>query len=71
MPRVTLDTDKDHLVTPKHSDARERYTQLSVELEKILNDAPQLALGDLNKRLAVTDQMFTGMNDDCVNMAKQ
>ena len=51
--------------------ARERYTQLSVELEKILNDAPQLALGDLNKRLAVTDQMFTGMNDDCVNMAKQ
>ena len=51
--------------------ARERYTQLSVELEKILNDAPQLAPGDLNKRLEQTDQMFTGMNDDCVNMAKQ
>ena len=52
-------------------DARERYTQLSVELEKILNDAPQLAPGDLNKRLEQTDQMFTGMNDDCVKMAKQ
>lgn len=52
-------------------DARERYTHLSLELEKILNDAPQLALGDLNKRLAQTDQMFTGMNDDCVKMAKQ
>jgi hypothetical protein len=42
-----------------------------VELEKILNDAPQLALGELNKRLEKTDQMFTGMNDDCVKMAKQ
>jgi len=52
-------------------DARERYTHLSVELEKILNAAPQLALGDLNKRLEQTDQMFTGMNDDCVRMAKQ
>jgi hypothetical protein len=52
-------------------DARERYTHLSLELEKILNDAPQLALGDLNKRLEQTDQMFTGMNDDCVKMAKQ
>ena len=52
-------------------DARERYTHLSVELEKILNEAPQLALGDLNKRLEQTDQMFTGMNDDCVRMAKQ
>ena len=52
-------------------DARERYTHLSLELEKILNDAPQLTLGDLNKRFEQTDQMFTGMNDDCVKMAKQ
>jgi hypothetical protein len=52
-------------------DARERYTHLSVELEKILNDAPQLTLSDLNKRLEQTEQMFTGMNDDCVKMAKQ
>ena len=52
-------------------DARERYTHLSIELEKILNEAPQLTLGDLNKRFEQTDQMFTGMNDDCVKMAKQ
>ena len=52
-------------------EARERYTHLSVELEKILNDAPQLRLGDLNKRLEKTDLMFTGMNDDCVKMANQ
>ena len=52
-------------------DARERYTRLSLELENILNEAPQLPLGDLNKRLAQTDRMFTGMNDDCVKMANQ
>lgn len=52
-------------------DARERYTKLSVELEKILNEASQLTLADLNKRLEKTDQMFTGMNDDCVKMANQ
>ena len=52
-------------------DARERYTHLSVQLEKILEEAPRLTLTDLNKRLETTDQMFTGMNDDCVRMAKQ
>jgi hypothetical protein len=51
-------------------EARERYTHLSIELEKILNDAPQLTLVDLNKRLEQTDRMFTGMNDDCVKMAQ-
>jgi hypothetical protein len=51
--------------------ARGRYTQLSIELEKILSDAPQLTLNDLNKRFQQTDQMFTGMNEDCVRMAKQ
>ena len=52
-------------------DARERYTHLSIELEKILNEAPQLTPSDLNKRFEKTDQMFTGMNEDCVRMAKQ
>ena len=53
-----------------HPDARERYTQLSLELENILNEAPQLTPADLNKRFAKTDSMFTAMNDDCVAMAK-
>jgi hypothetical protein len=52
-------------------EARERYTRLSLELEKILNEAPRLTLDDLHKRLEQTDQMFTGMNDDCVRIAKQ
>jgi hypothetical protein len=53
-----------------HPDARDRYTHLSLELEKILSEAPQLSLGDLNKRFEKTDPMFTAMNEDCVRMAK-
>jgi hypothetical protein len=41
-----------------------------MELENILNEAPQLTLADLNKRFEKTDPMFTGMNDDCVAIAK-
>jgi len=52
-------------------EARERYTRLSVELEKVVNEAPQLPLAEVNKRLEQTDQMFNGMNDDCVRIAKQ
>lgn len=53
-----------------HPEARERYTQLSVELEKILDEASQIAPDDLKKRFETTDKMFAGMNDDCVRAAK-
>ena len=53
------------------TDARERYTHLALELEKIVNDAALLAPADLIKRLDQNDQMFTGMNDDCVRIATQ
>jgi hypothetical protein len=53
-----------------HPDARERYTQLSVELEKILDEAPQIAPADLKQRFDKTDPMFARMNDDCVGLAK-
>ncbi len=52
-------------------DARERYTHLSWELEKIIGEAPQLTLDELNKRLGQSDDMFTDMNNDCVRIAKQ
>jgi prephenate dehydratase len=52
-----------------HPDARERYTRLSVELEKILDEAPRIAPGDLKQRFDKTDAMFTSMNDDCVKLA--
>jgi hypothetical protein len=41
-----------------------------MELENILNEAPQLTVAEVKKRLEQTDQMFTGMNDDCVRIAK-
>jgi flagellar basal body-associated protein FliL len=50
--------------------ARERYTLLSIELEKTLNDAPRLTSSDLKARFDKSDQMFTDMNEDCVRMAK-
>jgi len=53
-----------------HPDARERYTSLSVELQKAVGDAPQLSPDDLNKRFEKTDPMFAAMNDDCVRLAK-
>jgi hypothetical protein len=52
-------------------EARERYTQLSVALEKILNDAPKFSEAEVAKRLDQTEQMFNGMNEDCVRIVKQ
>jgi len=54
-----------------YPEARERYTKLSVDLQKVLDDAPKLPADDLRKRLDETGAMFTGMNDDCVRIAKQ
>ena len=53
-----------------HPDARDRYTNLSVALERIVDDAPQLSPDDVIKRFEKTDPMFTAMNDDCVRLAK-
>ncbi len=53
-----------------HPDARERYTHLSAELDKILDEAPKLSMADLHKRFDRTDPMFVAMNNDCVRMAK-
>jgi hypothetical protein len=52
-------------------EARERYTQLSLALEKVLNDAPQIPEAEVKKRLDQTEQMFSGMNDDCVRIVGQ
>ena len=51
-------------------DARGRYTHLSIELEKILDEAPQITPDEIKKRFEKTDEMFTAMNDDCVAIAK-
>src|SRR5882757_4128508 len=45
---------------------RERYTHLSWELEKIVKEAPRTQPGDLARLFEPADQMFSGLNSDCV-----
>jgi hypothetical protein len=49
---------------------RERYTQLSLTLERIGNEAKRVPPGDLNKLFEPADRQFSGMNDDCVKSAR-
>jgi hypothetical protein len=51
--------------------AREKYTHLSWELEKVVGEADKTPAADLDKRFERADQMFSQMNQDCVKMAKQ
>jgi hypothetical protein len=51
--------------------ARARYTNLTWELEKIVKEAPRLAVGNLAKRFEPADKLFGGMNADCVRNAKE
>jgi hypothetical protein len=50
---------------------RERYTHLSWELEKTVKEAPRTKPGDLAKLFEPADQMFSGLNSDCVRTARQ
>jgi len=54
-----------------YPEARERYTKLSVDLQKVVDDAPKLPPDDLRKRLDEAGAMFIGLNDDCVRIARQ
>jgi hypothetical protein len=47
---------------------REYYTGLSMELEKIVNEAKAAPL-DLDKRFGPPDTMFDKLNDDCIKSA--
>jgi hypothetical protein len=51
--------------------AREKYTHLSWELQKVVGEAGKTPVADLDKRFERADQMFSQMNQDCVKMAKQ
>jgi hypothetical protein len=50
---------------------RERYTHLSWELERIVKEAPRTQPGDLARLFEPADQMFSGLNSDCVRTARQ
>jgi hypothetical protein len=49
---------------------RERYTQLSQSLERIVSDARRSPSGELSKLFEPADRQFTEMNDDCVRSAR-
>ena len=49
---------------------RERYTQLSHQVEKIISEASRTPRSDLNKVFESADRLFSEMNDDCIRTAK-
>ena len=51
--------------------AREPYTHLSWELEKVVSDAKKTPVGGFDKLFERADEMFSKMNQDCVKTAKQ
>ena len=59
-----------YLANLRDDDIRERYTHLSLELEKIMTQARNTPTGDIGKLFENADQMFAEMNDDCVKSAK-
>ena len=60
-----------YLANMRDDATRERYTHFTWELDKIVREASKISPADLNKRFETADRMFDGMNDDCVNTAKQ
>jgi hypothetical protein len=60
-----------YLANLRDDTVRARYTQLSVDLEKIVADARGLSAPDVQRRLEGTDRLFGEMNDDCVKSAKE
>jgi hypothetical protein len=49
---------------------RQRYTELSQQLEKVAADAGGVPAGELEKMFAPADRSFSSLNDDCVRSAK-
>jgi hypothetical protein len=59
-----------HLANFQDEDIRYRYTQLTSELQRIVLSAREAAERDLNKLFAKADELFAGLNEDCVKTAK-
>lgn len=49
---------------------RVRYTELTRELERLIADARNVAKSDVGKAFTKADQLFTGMNEDCIRSAQ-
>jgi hypothetical protein len=59
-----------YLANFRNENVRYRYTQLTLELQRIVLSARAGGERDLDKLFAKADELFTRMNDDCVQTAK-
>ena len=49
---------------------RQRYSELSGQLSKVVGEASRTPAGQLDKAFAPADRIFADLNDDCVRSAK-
>jgi hypothetical protein len=59
-----------YLANYRDDDVRYQYTQLTLELQRIVLAARAGAERDLDKLFAKADALFARMNDDCVKTAR-
>jgi len=60
-----------YLANLRDDPTRERYTEFSRQLEKLVTEARRVPPAEFNKLFDAADRMFTELNDDCVKSAKQ
>jgi hypothetical protein len=59
-----------YLANYRDDDVRYQYTQLTLELQRIVLAARAGAERDVDRLFAKADELFARMNDDCVKTAK-
>jgi hypothetical protein len=59
-----------YLANYRNDDVRYQYTQLTLELQRIVLSARQGGEHDVDKLFGKADELFARMNEDCVQTAK-
>jgi hypothetical protein len=60
-----------YLANLRDEPTRQRYTQLTLDLEKLSAEAGRLSPAELGKRYEAPDRAFYEMNSDCIKSAKE
>jgi hypothetical protein len=60
-----------YLANLRDEATRERYTKLTMDLDKLAHDAARLSAAELNQQYQTPDREFTEMNADCIKFAKE
>jgi hypothetical protein len=60
-----------YLANLRDEPTRQRYTQLTLDLEKLSGEAGRLSAAELGKRYEAPDRAFYEMNSDCIKSAKE